>query len=195
MTKKPEHPPDYYTNKLMPVKTIVDKQYRKGRYNRMDMIVRLMCIEEYEKTKHTKGYWWKFYKKMQQIRIRKIATVNKSKFYPGFPKRRIKDFVATIESFREKGYDLSQKSIRCDKNLELANGSHRLALCIHFGIPEIPIKWPSDSTTPRRGYSLKWFYKHNFKLKDLKELDKKRAETIKKLGLKDRETNNYIKDK
>lgn len=192
-TKPPKHPLEYYSHKGFPVKEILSKQYRKHRFNRLDIFVRYMCLEEYEETKNTKGYWWQFYKKMQRVRIRKIAHLNRAKFVPGFPKKRIKEFVSIIESFREKGYDWNEKSIRCDKNLELANGSHRIALCLWFGIEEIPIKWPSDSTTPRRGYSGKWFIKSGFRRRDVIKLNEKRKEVFKKIGLKDEETNYCVR--
>ena len=87
---------------------------------------------------------------------------------------------------------MSVKGIRLDKDLELANGSHRLAMCIHFNIPEIPVKWPCDSTKPKRGYSIKWFKKKGFPQKVLHALEMRRVKLVKDLNLKDRTTNNPL---
>jgi len=163
---------------------VVDKQYRKGRFNRMDMVMRLVVMEN-------GGDWWKIYRKMQFVRIAKIREIRKDKFPPGFEKRRVVQFKALIESMKEKGYDPEVKGIRLAKNMELANGSHRLACCIHFGIEKILVKWPCDSTLPRRGYSLKWFHKHGFPLFVIKALEDRRVKMLKELGLKDRTTNDY----
>lgn len=180
-----------YTKKMMSVAEIVDKQYRKGRFNRMDMVMRLLCIDEYYENERKPGKMFKIYRKMQHSRILKIRHIRPDKFPKGFEQKRARQFVELIKSFEEKGYDMNAKAIRLDKDFELANGSHRMAMCIHFGIPEIPIKWPSDSTKPRRGYSLKWFTKRGFSPDIIHKLDARRKKMLNDLGLKDRETNSY----
>ena len=170
---------------MVSVAEIVDKQYRKGRFNRMDMIMRLMCAERGDK-------WWKKYRRMQHVRVNKIRKIRPSKWPRGFEKKREKDFRELIESFREKGYDMSVKGIRLDKDMELVNGSHRLACCILFGIEEIPVQWPPDSTKVRRHYSLKWFRRAGFGEGTLRDLEARRKKLLKDLGLKDRTTNEYF---
>jgi len=192
MSKAPKHPPEYYTKKLLPVKDIVDKQWRKGRFNRMDMIMRLLCVDEYYANGKKPGRMFKWYRKMQHIRITKIRHIRPDKFPHGFEQRRVRQFIALIESFEKKGYDMSVKGIRLDKDWELANGSHRMAMCIHFKIPEIPVRWPCDSTKVRRGYSVKWFSKKGFPKELIQKLEEKRVEVFNMLELKDRTTNNYI---
>lgn len=171
--------------KMIPVKEVVDAQYRKGRFNRMDMLMRLVCAERDDPK------WWRKYRKMQHIRVIKLRKMRPEKWPKGFEKRRVKLFKALLESFKEKGYDMSVKGIRLDKDLELANGSHRLACCILNGIEEIPVQWPSISTKVRRGYSLKWFHKHGFSKGTIKALEERRIQMLNDLGLKDRTTDDY----
>lgn len=171
-----------YTKKWVETAWIVDHQYRKGRFNRMDMIMRLMCIEK-------GGPWWRQYRKMQHIRINKMRHMKPEKWPAGFEKKRVKTFKELVESMREKGYDPNVKAIRLDKDYEIVNGSHRLATAIHLGIEKVPIKWPSVSKKAGRGYSIKWFYRHQFSEKICRALEAKRLEVLKRLGLKDRTTN------
>lgn len=173
--------------KLISVAKVVDSQYRNGKFNRMDMIMRLLCAEE-------GGKWWKQYRKMQHIRINKIRKIRPNKWPSGYEKRRVKDFLALLESFAEKGYDMSVKGIRLDRDLEIVNGSHRLACCILNGISEIPVQWPPESTKVRRPYALKWFKKHGFSKRVLGGLEARRRKLLKDLGLKDRTTDEYFEN-
>lgn len=171
---------------MIPVRDIVDAQYRKGRFNRMDMIMRLVCAELDDPK------WWRKYRRMQHVRVNKIRKIRPSKWPRGFEKRREKDFKALLVSFAEKGYDMSVKGIRCDSDMELCNGSHRLACCILNGIEEIPVQFPMDSTKVRRHYSLKWFRRAGFGEGTLRALEARRKKLLKDLGLKDRTTNEYF---
>lgn len=178
--------------KLVLVKDIVDKQYRKGRFNRMDMVMRLLCLDAYFR-EGMKAKEWKWYRRMQHVRITKIRHIRPDKFPIGFERKRVLQFRAVINSFKEKGYDPTVKGIRLDKDMELVNGSHRLACCIYFGIEKIPVQWPPNSTKARRGYSLKWFHRHGFPLKLIKRLEERKVNMLKGLGLKDRSKGDYFK--
>jgi len=152
---------------------------------RADSTVWIMCAEE-------GGKWWRKYRRMQHVRVNKLRRIRPSKWPKGFEKKREKDFRALIESFREKGYDMSVKGIRLDKDMELCNGSHRLACCILYGIEEIPVQFPMDSTKVRRHYATKWFRRAGFGEGTLRDLEARRKKLIEDLGLKDRTTNEYF---
>lgn len=169
-----------YIIKPVSVKDIIDRQYRKGRYNREDIFVRYMCIEEYY---NGGSRAWKTYKKMQYKR---------NLFSEKYARRRLREFHALIESISKDGFRMDIKGIRLDKNWELSNGSHRLATCLYFGIDTIGIKYPCDSSTVMKGYSLKWLHKEaSFSEGTCRRIKAKRLEVFEKLGLKNRETNPY----
>ena len=101
-------------------------QYRNGVFNRYDIAVRLLAIENYF-GKNTYGF--DLYKKMQQRRAGDEA-------YGEISTQR---FTQLIQSYAKVGYDENSELV-IDKKLYLKDGSHRLALAIYFGISRLKVR-------------------------------------------------------
>lgn len=120
------------------------QQYSNGKFNRLDIIVRLLAVENYY---HLNEYGFELYKKMQEMRIR-----------AGYSDVSIKRFKGLIKSFEQNGYDCTTEII-VDSNLKLIDGSHRLALAIYYNIPKVKIM--IDKESRNIDYGIEWF-KHYF---------------------------------
>lgn len=157
------------TNKIMDVREVLLHQYRKGRFNRLDTFVRYGCVVE-------GGKWWKVYKKMQYARnLMSAKGVG----------RRIAEFERLIKSMKRDGFRTDLKGIRLDDDLELVNGSHRLAVALALGIDKVAVTWPPRWKKVRRGYSEKWFRKNGFSKSRIAKIDVLRLRVYKELGIED----------
>lgn len=85
-------------------------------FNRYDIIIRLLAIENYY---GKNDFGWNMYKKMRLFQLKdeqKVENVQKI-------------FCALIESMENDGYQ-KDSEIYVDKNMQLVNGSHRIALAL-----------------------------------------------------------------
>jgi hypothetical protein len=131
-------------------------------YSRLDIIVRYLAIEEFH---GGNSYGWGLYSKMQMERLGSECLENT-----------VTKFKELIISWEEKGYLISSE-IECDTNLNLIDGSHRLALCLYYNEKNISCKVvPYDVSTQ---YDLKWFLEHDFSLEEIKKIKDKTDELIK----------------
>ena len=114
-------------------------------FNRCDIVVRLLAIENYYKKNN---FGFDLYRKMQNRRIGK----DREEFYD------IR-FDNLIKSYDKNGYD-NKSCIELDRGLSLIDGSHRLALGIYhekYSISALvrPYRFPVK-------YNIEWFYENNF---------------------------------
>lgn len=116
-----------------------------GAYGRWDTVVRYLAIEDYF---GKNDYGFRLYRKMQAAR--------QGEHYPEYAEV---TFRKLIQSFEKNGYD-TDSGITCDANLRLMDGSHRMALCLYYGIPEVKV------TVLRRDSNIKygegWFWENGF---------------------------------
>lgn len=116
----------------------------KNNLNRADILVRMLAIDNFYK-KNANGF--KLYNIMQQARC---AQNNK---IPQCQANNQEAFIQLIKSF-ENGFDINYPII-VNRNFELLDGSHRLALSLYKHIKDIPIlRWDTVFTV---NYSLNWF--------------------------------------
>ena len=131
-------------------------------FNRFDMIVRLLAIENFF---GKNAYGFDLYKKMQ--------TARRS---PQWVEPAVERFKALIESYEKNGYD-DKSEIIVDKNLNLLDGSHRMALAMYYKHYQISCKvrpWEE-----RICYGLNLFDEYGFSNEE-KEILKKRYDALKK---------------
>lgn len=114
-------------------------------FNRYDMIVRLLAVEEYY---GKNNYGFDLYLRMQGVR----SACKKAQ-------KGAERFKSLIESYEKNGYDHNSR-IELDKNLHLIDGSHRLALAMYHNIPVITAKVRSYSLDVY--YSIEWFKVNDF---------------------------------
>lgn len=109
------------------IREILMQQNTPEGYNRLDIFVRLLAVEE----EHgLNDYGWNLYRKMQDARV---PNEDKS------TEERVVIFKKLIASWKENGYDCNYE-IWLDKNLNLDDGSHRLALALYYGVETINCK-------------------------------------------------------
>ena len=112
---------------------------------RYDIVVRYLAVSEYHKGSD-RGFV--LYRKMQDQRMG-----------DGFSKGAEKRFKALIRSYDEKGYDRSS-CIILDRNLGLIDGSHRMAMALYYGYPNINVLIVDSEHAVE--YSIDWFIEHGF---------------------------------
>jgi hypothetical protein len=125
------------------------QQNKNERFNRFDIIVRYLAIEHYY---GGNNFGLELYEKMQSLR-RKQEWVKPDIFR----------FKKLIESY-EDGYDNSSK-IELDRNLNLIDGSHRMALALYHNIFTIScIVRPCSADI---FYGIEWFVEHDFTVDEI----------------------------
>ena len=118
-------------------------------FKRLDFVVRYLAILEY----HGKGNGTingiELYCKMQERRSGKKNL--------RFAERRL---IKLINSYEQKGYD-QKEAIILDKNLQLIDGSHRLAMAIYYNIRDVNVVIVNRAYYVE-DYSVHWFYQNGF---------------------------------
>lgn len=127
-------------------------QMKGSEFRRLDIIVRILFIEQYF-GKNDIGF--RLYSEMQNKRSDGQNT--------GANER----FIELIKSFQSNSYDKTS-TIEVDQNLQLYDGSHRIALCEYFNVDEVSIRiLPEDDKVE---YSIDWFISHDFGYSDIEAI-------------------------
>lgn len=152
------------TQGLYDVREMVMQQCNEfGQLERWDMVVRYLAIEDYF-GKNNCGF--ELYRKMQAARNGEGYVEGAENVYRSL-----------IASFEQNGYD-SESSIVCDANLKLFDGSHRMALCLYYDIPQIKVTM-RDSVSNIQ-YGEKWFAEHGFTDEEMCVIRNKSKELVDK---------------
>jgi hypothetical protein len=154
---------DSYLNLYYDLFVLISKQYKKDYFNRMDIIVRYLFIENYF---GNNNYGYNLYRKMQKKRVNKNNTS--------------KNFEGLIDSFKSSGFQ-NNSVIILDQNLQLIDGSHRLACALYFNINSVPIKI-QFSNRPIF-YGINWFLANGFSRREINLINAKKEELFRKFGL------------
>lgn len=152
--------------KNVDVVDVVQKNMVEDRWIRMDIIVRYLAIEAYY---GKNDYGWELYEKMQDRRVAE-----------GYSKEAVQKFRALIESIEKRRYDVSSY-ITVDREFNLIDGSHRLALSLYYGIKEIPALVIDIKEVT--GYSIDWFVENGFDEDEIAKICKKKNEVAEAYGL------------
>lgn len=100
-------------------------------YQRLDVIVKYLAIENYFQKN---DYGFALHQKLQALRARQSENM-----IDGYEKLSSEVFKDLIRSVEAEGF-WKESEIICDKRLFLADGAHRLAICLYFKIPEVKVK-------------------------------------------------------
>ncbi len=153
---------DGYLNLYYDLSTFLSKQYRKDSFNRMDTIVRYLFIENFF---GKNNYGFNLYRKMEKKRGTKNDTS--------------KNFEELIKSFKSLGYR-DDSPIIVNQNLQLLDGSHRLACALYFNIKNVPIKIQLANTPI---YGLNWFRVNGFSQREINLINIKKEKLFRRFGL------------
>lgn len=151
--------------KIIDVRELFFKQYMDGKFNRFDIIVKVLAAENYYQMNE---YGFELYKKMQEARIRE-----------GYSDISVKRFKTLIQSFEQRGYD-SASEIIVDSNLRLINGAHRLALAVYYKTPDVKIRVNRSIRDIK--FDMEWFQQY-FCAEECKILEEKLEVIIADLNL------------
>lgn len=157
-------------NRIVRIKVadLLKKQILDGEFNRYDIIVRLISVEEYLKDDN---YNFKLYKKMQHKRMR--ADPARCHEY-------ITQFKTLIKSIHDHGFE-EGCPILIGNTLHIIDGSHRMACCLHYNVQYITAKvHERDMYAP---YNIKWFHDNLFTFKEIKKINKRWEELKEKYGV------------
>ena len=132
-------------------------------FNRMDIIVRYLAIEEFF---GLNDFGWTLYRKMQERR-------------GPFPHSE-DNFRALLRYIVEKGFDPHSR-IKVDEAQRLIDGSHRMACALYFGEKEVPVEIVPGKFDVR--YGIEWFERVGFTPSELEIIQNKKGEIFKKWGL------------
>lgn len=150
------------------VKELIMQQNGEDGYRRLDIFVRLLAIEnEYG----LNDYGWDLYRKMQ--RARKEESEEEIEL-------RVSDFRKLMKSWDENGYNPKSK-ILLFNNLELDNGSHRLAMAIFHG--EKTINCVVSRKAGSIDYGVKWFEAHDFAQDEIQHILDKVTDVTSKMSI------------
>jgi hypothetical protein len=154
----------------MNITKLMEYQFNNKYFNRMDVFVRYMYIEDYYGKKYDIDIK-KLYEKMQKCRMTRDGF-NKIK---GF-----KQFDKLIEDFSKNRYN-NNYPIKINHNNQLDDGSHRLACSLFFNIKEIPCIEADNRDIV--SYDINWFKNNNFSKKEIELIIKTKDRILKKLNL------------
>lgn len=138
-------------------------QYKDGKYNRYDVIVRYLAVENHQ-GKNKFGF--DLYRKMQTKR--------------GFVKGAEENFKLLIDSVVKNGFD-ECCALPVGKNQELADGSHRLALALYFDEKLIPLKL--NRFAYETYYGIDWFKENNFTNDEIQILEDRKRNIFYEKGI------------
>lgn len=132
-------------------------------FNRMDIIVRYLAIDE---CFGENDVGWDLYRKMQKRR-------------GGYPNSE-DNFRVLLKSVAEKGVGPYSR-IKIDKNQQLIDGSHRMACALYFGVQEMPVEIVPGKFDVR--YGIEWFKTVGFTPSEVKIIENKKEELFRCWGL------------
>jgi hypothetical protein len=140
----------YYLNHTakhvsLPVSELFFQHNGEHDFQRYDMIVRLLAVENYF---GKNDFGFDFYKRMQEGRKGKA-----------WAESAIGIFRQLIKSYEENGYD-THSEILLDQDLHLIDGSHRMAMAMYYQQAEISVKIIQKRQDIF--YGIEWFVVNGF---------------------------------
>ena len=153
---------DIYTDVIVSTKDLFLAQFDNGDYNAMDVIVKILAIENYY---GLNDYGFNLYNKMQEKRVGENWETR---------------FKTLIKSVEDNGL-MDVKSIDTDINYSIHDGAHRLALSIYHNVDKIKIR-VYNTDILRRRYGIEWFSNNDFTNDEISIILKKFKEVVTKLN-------------
>lgn len=138
------------------VREVFLQQYKKGSFNRLDIVVRYLAIEDYH---GINNYGFNLYRKMQFQRISE-----------DYVEKAVETFRELIASWEMNGYN-RESEIECDKDLHLIDGSHRIAMGLYYRLDKILCK--VNPYVDDIEYGVEWFIEHDFDVEEIRLINGK----------------------
>jgi len=153
--------------KYINIKTLLSKQFEKGEFAKYDIIIRYWFVKKY--TAKGKG------KKMAYGLYAKLARASHTK-------NRRRAFVRLIKSIKDNGYN-EDYPLGMSKDYHVCGGTHRLGICLSFGINKIPYVRKKACEDKTRKFTRQWLFDNGFSPDDVEQIEKVKMKVFKKLGI------------
>ena len=125
-----------------------------NKYERLDTIVRYLTIKKYFENEEDA---FSLYHKMQEKRLGSGELANEW----------CERFKKLIESFKKDGY-IQESLLTVGNDLQIHDGSHRIALCLYNGIFEVNCNLIDYKKKVE--YGIDWFVKNQFSRQEIAEI-------------------------
>lgn len=145
------------------VREIFAQQMDTEGFNRYDIIVRYLAVENYY---GKNDYGFSLYQKMQRARDRQNQISHKENYY-------IEEFQKLINSWEKDGYN-ENSAIILDSELQLIDGSHRVAMALYHGQEELSCMIYGNKQ--KTEYGLLWFIEKGFSIEEIENIRNKYKE-------------------
>jgi hypothetical protein len=153
--------------KLVDLRFLLSKQFESGKFCKYDIIIRYMFIKAYYKNGEPENFKYKPYSRLALSRD---------------TKDRSKKFVKLIKSFEKDGFGEEYPPIEFSQNHFICGATHRIALCLYFGISKIPYKYNEKCKRKKRRFNKIWLKDNGFS-QYVNKIEKTKNEIFKKLGI------------
>ena len=150
-------------------------QHRLGTFNRYDIVVRMMAIDEIEGK--AKG-GLALYHKMQQNRQQFLAAGDNPIKHEDLVENKSQALHNLVSSFKENGFD-PKSAIAVNPRLKLVDGSHRLACALYFDAGPIVV---DKAETADIEYGMEWFQQY-FNHTELQQIEVKYQSVVQQLNI------------
>lgn len=136
------------------IDTLLLQEMTETGFNRCDIIVRLLAIEEYY---HKNNFGYQFYQLMQEYRFREKPHIQEAKIADSLGK--FKELIGSIE---KNGYQEREHPIYLNESDELMNGAHRIAACLFYNIEYLHFAYTPNEEHYRDHikYGMEWFERY-----------------------------------
>ena len=152
------------------VSYLLAKQNTNNLFNRYDVIVIYLAIEEYF---GLNKIGFDLYRKMQSQRsIYRSGKVKQKDYVGGLRK--------LIHSVDKNGFE-NRSTITIDNKLKLCDGAHRFACALYFNVGTVPVRM--FRTEKHIHYGIDFFTKYGFSARQIDSLERKRLEISRSKGL------------
>lgn len=142
-------------------------QFEKGKFGKYDIIIRYLFVKKYYNTGQKDNFKYNLYSL--------LAMANTTK-------DRTKSFILLIKSFNEYGYD-EKYPLMISDDLYICGGTHRLGICIHMGISEIPYVINNLCKRKKRRFTKTWLKTNGFRGR-MSRINKAKKELFSKVGIR-----------
>ena len=129
------------------LKTLLQHQFVRGQFNRVDVLVRHYSIKQYMQNE---DYDFALYKKMQNLRVGKFST---------------EEFKNLIKSFLQKGFDLRFPISINSQKYSMMDGSHRVSIAYYLNLEMVPVN--IIKSREGRLYGINWIRNTDFEQSEM----------------------------
>ena len=168
----------YIRNKTIEryIDSFILHEMKENGFNRYDIIVRLLAVEEYYKKNN---YGFLMYEQMQEIRFKQKPYIREA-----LEKRGKLRFCELIDSIEKNGYNDNDNPILLNDCAHLINGAHRLALGFFYKIDFLTCRYSNldQGYHDHIQYGLTWF-EENFEQSQCLIIERRMKQLLDERGM------------